>query len=257
MPVFLFLVSVSLGHCMAQNPLVGHRQALVVTTPLWDSVQGTIQLFERGDDSAPWIPLGQLMPVVVGSGGLAWGIGLHPQLNQQPVKIEGDGKSPAGIFSLGTAFGFSPLNEMGDLHLEYLQINEQIEAVDDPLSGHYNCIVDRKAVVCDWNSSEKMAQHPLYECGVLVCHNTVPRIAGRGSAIFFIYGTQSILVLGVVRPLVERLFQRFCCGWIRKNNRFLFNFLFLSILNMKQNGHCPRCQRGIGILPKEIGFIVY
>ena len=43
-----------------------------------------------------------------GKNGLAWGKGIADNLDQRdgPVKHEGDGKAPAGIFKLGTAFGY-------------------------------------------------------------------------------------------------------------------------------------------------------
>jgi zinc D-Ala-D-Ala dipeptidase len=51
--------------------------------------------------------------MVVGRNGLAWGIGVVPTDDAQvrsesaPVKREGDGRAPAGIFALSTAFGYA------------------------------------------------------------------------------------------------------------------------------------------------------
>ena len=45
-------------------------------------------------------------PVSVGRNGAAWGLGLHAAQPQGPQKQEGDGRAPAGVFTLG-AISFS------------------------------------------------------------------------------------------------------------------------------------------------------
>ncbi len=114
--------------------LAGHHQVVLVTTQGWDEKQGELILYERSSDDSAWTAVQGPFPVVLGKNGLAWGIGLHPMKAQGSYKQEGDGKSPAGIFSLGSAFGFAPHSEMGQLRVKYLQLHEFIEAVDDPLS---------------------------------------------------------------------------------------------------------------------------
>lgn len=168
----------------AQNILAHHEQLLVVTTQGWNEKQGTLSLYQRRNGDAPWTPVQTSIPVVVGKNGLAWGIGLHPQQTQVLCKKEGDGKAPAGIFALGKAFGFATASEMKKLQLAYIHLNEHIEAVDDPLSSHYNRIVDRREVSFDWTSSEKMSEVSLYTIGLEVHHNFPNPQAGAGSAIF-------------------------------------------------------------------------
>lgn len=184
MQMIVILLFVSSHYCCANDILAGHYQLLVVTTRNWNEIQGSLQLYEREENDTTWYPKGERIPVVIGKTGLAWGIGLHPKIAQTPFKAEGDGKSPAGIFSLGTAFGFASNNEMSSLKIEYLQLNEDIEAVDDPLSRHYNQIVNRKEVILDWCSSEKMGTEPLYKIGLVINHNFPNPQAGAGSAIF-------------------------------------------------------------------------
>lgn len=160
------------------------RQMVRVITPGWDTTAGTLQRFARVDAHAPWRRVGRAIPVVIGTSGLAWGsdsIGAAAD----PHKREGDGRSPAGVFALDSAFGFAPASAMSWVHLPYLPLGSGTECVDDTASVHYNTIVDRARVPkVDWSSSEHMRQIPQYQVGVLVEYNTRPARIGHGSCIF-------------------------------------------------------------------------
>lgn len=169
----------------SQDILSGHYQLIVVTTRDWDESLGTAQVFQRQNDTSAWSELSRVMPVVLGKAGLAWGIGLHPSQTSPSIKREGDRKSPAGIFTIGPAFGFAPPSEMAHLKIGYLPLTSEIEAIDDPHSRYYNCIVHRKEIACDWKSSEKMGEIPLYKLGFVINHNFPNPQPGGGSAIFF------------------------------------------------------------------------
>ena len=101
-----------------------------------------------------------------------------------PVKHEGDGKSPAGVFALSSAFGLE--EKVAGMKLPYQHLTAAIECVDDVKSEHYNTILDRDhAGKVDWDSSEKMrGVGECYRLGVVVEHNTDPREAGGGSCVF-------------------------------------------------------------------------
>jgi hypothetical protein len=170
-------------------------QMIVVTTPGWDAVQGRLERLERADAHEAWHRIGEPIPVVVGGKGLGWGIGLidtgGPKIREgsEPVKREGDGKSPAGAFALGTAFGDSG-EALAGSKLPYLALTPSVECVDDPASKSYNRIVDRSKMTPDWNSSEHMrAIGQAYLWGIVIDHNaTVPGNAsprpGGGSCVF-------------------------------------------------------------------------
>jgi len=168
-----------------QLPLIHAEQALVVITRDWDAVPGVLTRYERSEPSAPWRQVGQAIPVVVGRNGMGWGRGLNPESAQPgPHKREGDGKSPAGVFRLGSAFGLD--NSLPGIKLPYWHLTSAIECVDDENSRHYNTILDRgEAGAVDWKSSEKMRDvGECYRLGVVVEHNTNPRNPGGGSCVF-------------------------------------------------------------------------
>ena len=164
------------------------RQLILVVTPDWDTVRGELRRFERAEGAKAWQPVGGPSAIVVGHNGTAW----DPQTDRVvpgPIKAEGDGRSPAGIFSLGTAFGYAPPGDAAWLKLPYLHVTEGIECVDDSASSVYNQIVNRRTTqVPDWSSSEKMREvGKAYEWGVVVNYNT-PAVARRGSCIFLHIG---------------------------------------------------------------------
>jgi D-alanyl-D-alanine dipeptidase len=161
------------------------EQLVVVITPNWTSTTGTMQRFERATPASDWQALDATVPVVVGRTGIAWGVGFDDVSAEGPHKHEGDGKAPAGIFPLDTAFGFAPRESMLNLNLHYVQLLPTTDCVDDTASAHYNTVVDRASIPrVDWNSAEHMRQVPQYNVGVIVGYNAAPPVKGRGSCIF-------------------------------------------------------------------------
>jgi D-alanyl-D-alanine dipeptidase len=167
-----------------RSPLTESRQLVVVTTADWNAVDGTMQKYERSGQTE-WRAVGGAVPIVVGRTGLAWGKGIVSNMAfHGPRKAEGDGKSPAGIYRFGTAFGFAAEPPGADHALPYRQLTEATECVDDSASQSYNRIVERdKVAAVDWKSSEKMRAVAAYRAGLVVEHNSaaIPR---AGSCIF-------------------------------------------------------------------------
>ncbi len=165
------------------------RQLLLVVTPDWNAVSGELRRFERASAAQSWRAVGEPTAIVVGKNGTAWDPMLTPAV-PGPVKAEGDGRSPAGVFPLGTAFGFAPPPEASWLKLPYLHVTEGTECVDDSASTVYNQVVNRRTIARpDWNSAEKMREiAPAYQWGVVVNYNASPAVAKRGSCIFLHIG---------------------------------------------------------------------
>jgi D-alanyl-D-alanine dipeptidase len=156
-------------------------QVIVVTTKDWKAVQGKARLFERDSIKSAWKAVGDSFPVVVGKNGLAWSNEANMKAETQPHKKEGDGKAPAGILMLTSAFG----TKDEKIKLPFTKLVESTECIDDVKSTHYNKIVDKFQVGnYDWKSSEKMlAVGAQYELGVFVAHNS-DNVKGDGSCIF-------------------------------------------------------------------------
>jgi L,D-peptidoglycan transpeptidase YkuD (ErfK/YbiS/YcfS/YnhG family) len=202
----LFCFLLLLGWCASgstqarsfkSDPLARSTQMIVVTTSNWSAVEGRLQRYERATPHEKWRPVGEPISIVVGENGLGWGIGViatddsNVRVTSDPVKKEGDAKSPAGVFALGTAFGYAS-QPLPGLKMPYLRLTSSIECVDDISSKYYNRILDRSVVSPDWNSSEHMRNAgESYRWGIVVDHNrTVPEDnasppePGGGSCIF-------------------------------------------------------------------------
>jgi D-alanyl-D-alanine dipeptidase len=191
--LFLLSIGVFASSAAAKEPdaFASSMQMVVVTTPDWSSPQAVLQRFERERRGKRWKAAGGLITVVVGKTGLAWGSGVLPievrvRSATDPLKKEGDGKAPAGVFRLSKIFGYA-LQERPGWKMPYLNLTSSIQCVDDTDSKFYNQLVDASRISPDWGSheNEKMLRSDdLYRWGVIVEHNTNPALPGKGSCIF-------------------------------------------------------------------------
>jgi len=208
----LCLVMVGTAEGQKQEPLRATEQMIVVTTPDWSTVEGRLQRYWRTKPGKHWKPVGKPVTIVVGKNGMGWGAGLVPtdspdvRSPQDPVKKEGDGKSPAGVFRLSAAFGYSALPLQG-VRLSYTPLTPTVECVDDVTSKFYNRIVDHATVSPDWHSSEDMADAGVsYRWGVVIDHNANPPVPGVGSCVFMhIWGGPGIGTAGCTAMPQEQL----------------------------------------------------
>ncbi|MCB0746498.1 MAG: L,D-transpeptidase family protein [Ignavibacteriae bacterium] len=167
------------------------KQILIVITDSITATKGLLYTLERDSSSLEWKQLNLPIKVVMGRNGLGWGNGIkNPYLPKNfPQKVEGDGRSPAGIFNLTSVFGYNAKEQMKDLKMPYIKVNEMTECIDDPTSKYYNQIVSKDKIEendkVDWSSSEKMSQAGIYyELGVVVDYNCNPIVKNSGSCIF-------------------------------------------------------------------------
>lgn len=161
-------------------------QLVLVITRDWNADHGTLQTFYRA--GSRWQPRAAAVPVTIGRAGSAWGIGLQsPQLSG-PVKKEGDGKSPAGVFRIGDAFGYAPAYATS---LNYRGMTGADYCVDVSGSRFYNRIVneDETGKPAVEGSTEPMRRDlhvngdQRYKLGFVIEHNE-KGVAEGGSCIF-------------------------------------------------------------------------
>jgi len=170
---------------LAASAVPGESRQLVLSVGAsWTAVAARVRLLEREKAAAQWRPLGDPFDASLGRTGLAWGRGLHPSGLEGPLKKEGDGKSPAGVFDLREATGYAPEPSPGT-RLAYRTATPGLRCVDDPTSSFYNRLVDEARVRSDWASAEKMRRgDDLYRLVIWVGHNDGPPVGGAGSCIF-------------------------------------------------------------------------
>lgn len=162
------------------------QQLVQVVSQDWAADTGRLQAFQR--QRGRWEPVGEAFDVSLGRAGSGWGEGLHPPQPQGPQKREGDGRSPAGIFAIGDAFGYAQQAETG---LPYRPLEASSYCIDVPGSPLYNRIVDAEQVGAQavQGSTEPMRLDLhnrgdiRYREGFVILHNAQAR-PGQGSCIF-------------------------------------------------------------------------
>jgi D-alanyl-D-alanine dipeptidase len=181
MKKILLILCLMLIQVEAQIP--NTKQLLIVSTANWSASSGSLQRYAKINHA--WQKVGKAIAIKLGRNGLGWGRGLHTiPKNAKIIKKEGDGKAPAGIFSLKQGFGYAPF----DIQYPYEVYTAQNHCVDDVNSKLYNKIVDSKKVRIDYKSKEHMKfPKNYYKYGIVVNHNNIDEAgakAGAGSCIF-------------------------------------------------------------------------
>ena len=123
-----------------------------------------------GNPSQGWLMAGPLaLPVALGRGGI------------KANKREGDGGTPRGIFRLRRLWWRADRHPRPATLLPVRRIGPGDGWCEDPSDRHYNQPVK---VPAGSNADRLARADTLYDFIVELDHNTRPRIAGRGSAVF-------------------------------------------------------------------------
>ena len=123
-----------------------------------------------GNPRRGWLTAGgQTVPVALGRGGI------------RANKREGDSGTPKGTFRPRQLWWRADRHPRPRTHLPVRAIGPQDAWCEDPASRHYNqpMRLDRAS-----GGDRLMRDDHLYDFIVEIDHNTQPRIAGRGSAVF-------------------------------------------------------------------------
>ncbi|HEX2861116.1 MAG TPA: L,D-transpeptidase family protein [Lacunisphaera sp.] len=183
---WVFILAIGLGPFASAQLLEADIAQLIVSiAPEWSSWQGRLQRYERGPTGA-WQRVGGSVPVLYGKNGLAWGRGVRAAGESGLRKHEGDGRSPAGVFAIGTIYS-------NDAHLPagadfpFHQVTANDAWPDDPRNPFYNRhVAIDPAQAPAWFASQRMRMgDPAYRWRVEIRHNADPIEPGAGSATFF------------------------------------------------------------------------
>jgi L,D-peptidoglycan transpeptidase YkuD (ErfK/YbiS/YcfS/YnhG family) len=155
------------------------RRLVLVTAGSIDSKHGILQTFERDTPQSSWQAASGPQPAMLGDQGIAWAQGYQSYAQAgEPIQVEGDNRSPAGVFPLGQTFGFDHAGKPPHISLE----NNRHICVDDLASPYYNQIVSRD-VAGPGTHAEEMRSIATYRRGIVIDLPT-NRESRTGSCIF-------------------------------------------------------------------------
>jgi L,D-peptidoglycan transpeptidase YkuD (ErfK/YbiS/YcfS/YnhG family) len=174
------------------NQLKKNEQVIIVTTDQAKARSGKLAFYQK--ENGKWKKVFSNIDVIVGKNGIT------------EKKKEGDGKTPVGIYPLGTAFGNA--KKPSGIKIPYRQTTKYDYWIDDPSSKDYNQWIHyRGNPSTRWKSFERL-NHPLYKYAVVIRYNENPIIRGKGSAIFLhIWSRSSGYTLGCVAMSEKNLLK--------------------------------------------------
>lgn len=147
--------------------VIHSQQMVVVEAKSVNSCTGQLSLHQKIDGQ--WTTVFSGIPVTLGSNGIG-------------KTREGDGRTPSGIYKLGSGFGTT--DNPGGLLISYTRTTKQDFWINDPLSLQYNQWVSYAGNPNQrWKSYERL-QQPLYKYAIVLRYNDDPPVPGKGSAIF-------------------------------------------------------------------------
>ncbi|MGC4017608.1 MAG: L,D-transpeptidase family protein [Luteolibacter sp.] len=183
---FLAVGLVSLATASAFQIPASSTQCVVGTAKDWNTSYVTLALWQR-DGSGPWKQVGATWSGRLGRDGLVWGRGMSPAPSGARLKNEGDWRAPAGVFSIGGAWG-NDASIKKKPALFYHQVTSRDLWVEDPTSKDYNKNVTlNHEPTTAWEKKQQMKQDdPAHRLKLFIAHNAPPRVVpGAGSSIFF------------------------------------------------------------------------
>ncbi|MGX7744597.1 L,D-transpeptidase family protein [Rhodopseudomonas parapalustris] len=151
-----------------------------------------------GQRSRGWlIAAGQTIPVALGRGGIL------------ANKREGDGGTPRGTFRPLRLWWRADRGPRPRTHLPIRAITADDAWCEDPASRHYNRPIHRSE---SGEGDRLMRDDHLYDLIIEIDHNTRPRVAGRGSAVFLHLARDNFGptagCVAMTRPNLRRLLAR-------------------------------------------------
>jgi L,D-peptidoglycan transpeptidase YkuD (ErfK/YbiS/YcfS/YnhG family) len=151
---------------------VASEQLIVVLSPELNATTAVMQKYEK---QKQWNAIGDKIPVTLGRNGLGY------VAFKTPLKNEGDGRSPSGIFPITAAFGY---DQNTTIKLPYWHADENLYCVDDINDSRYNRILriyDKTSLPASYEVMRR--SDGVYRYGAVIGYND-SGVSGRGSCIF-------------------------------------------------------------------------
>lgn len=165
-------ITLSLALSYSLSGLFASEQLVVVLSPELNATSGSLQRYEK---QKIWVKIGEKIPVTLGRSGFGY------VAFKQPLKNEGDGRSPAGVFPITSTFGY---DQNTTFKLPYWHADENLYCVDDVNDSRYNKILRIYEKAALPSSYEVMRRADgVYRYGAVIGYNPSAQ-SGRGSCIF-------------------------------------------------------------------------
>ena len=169
MPLFKSLIFI----IILSSILFGSQQLVVVIADDMNTTSGMMTRYEK--ETNVYKAVSVSVPVILGRSGLGWDQG------REPLKREGDGKSPAGLFDITSTFGEEPTSNSA---LPYWYADEYLICIDDTNDTRYNTMGYLNPKNPPKSFEQMRRNDAVYRNGAVIDYNG-ERISGRGSCIFF------------------------------------------------------------------------
>lgn len=164
-------ISIFMGSFVVSS-VFASEQMVVVVSPELNATAASMQRYEKQDR---WIKIGEKTSVTLGRSGLGYGA------FKEPLKNEGDGRSPAGIFPITAVFGY---DQNATFKLPYWYADENLYCIDDLNDTRYNKILrifDKSSLPSSYEAMRRT--DGVYRYGAVIGYNDSAQ-KGRGSCIF-------------------------------------------------------------------------
>ncbi|WP_295052356.1 L,D-transpeptidase family protein [Sulfuricurvum sp.] len=154
------------------SALIAAEQLVVVLSPELNATTASMQRYEKENR---WVKIGEKTPVTLGRSGLGY------VAFKTPLKNEGDGRSPSGIFPITSIFGY---DQNTTFKLPYWHADENLYCIDDRNDSRYNKILriyDKNSLPSSYEAM--LRPDGVYRYGAVIGYNDIAQ-SGRGSCIF-------------------------------------------------------------------------
>lgn len=157
--------------CLLQMAHASEQMVVVLS----EELNATTASMQRYTKVKTWEKVGEKVPVTLGRSGLGYAS------FKQPLKNEGDGRSPAGVYPITSLFGY---DQNRTYKLPYWHADENLYCIDDVNDTRYNKILrifDKSSLPSSYEVMRR--SDGVYRYGAVIGYNDSAQ-SGRGSCIF-------------------------------------------------------------------------